>query len=123
MVNAKGEEVILNDGELICDQCNGSGVGEIDKNSNYIITPFCQKCRGKGKVDWISNATGEQDSGYLSISMDDSDFFSSTIAAEDIMINGKSLIETISQKVAEEVDKKIMEIFGSTLEQKIKNRE
>lgn len=124
IINARGEEVILNEDEMICDHCGGSGIEEdnIDPNANYIISPHCNKCKGHGKVDWISNATGVNDPlGYFSFSDDIS--ISNTIEAKDIYIDGKSIIDFMSQKIAEEVDKKIMEIFGSTLEQKIKNQE
>jgi hypothetical protein len=124
IINARGEEVILNEGEMICDHCGGSGIEEdnIDPNANYIISPHCNKCKGHGKVDWISNATGvDEPLGYFSFSDDIS--ISNTIEAKDIYIDGKTIIDFMSQKIAEEVDKKIMEIFGSTLEQKIKNQE
>jgi hypothetical protein len=123
LVNAKGQKVVINEGELICDHCGGKGTEkDVDQNSNYIITPFCRKCQGKGKVDWISNATGEKDEGFVSFSMDDSMAFSNTISASDIYIEGKSIIDIMSEKIAEEVDKKIMEMFNSTLEQKIKKK-
>jgi len=37
----------LNEGEIICDRCNGTG-----NEPGKII---CSKCRGEGKIDWIDN--------------------------------------------------------------------
>ncbi len=38
---------MLNEGEVICDECNGTGFRKGHQ---------CYKCLGKGKLDWISNA-------------------------------------------------------------------
>ena len=44
--------MILNEGEVKCDKCNGTGT---------VWRGFtCQKCYGKGKLDWVSNAMGRQ---------------------------------------------------------------
>lgn len=56
-------ELILNDGELLCNKCNGTGLKPHDQNLCYEnsveAVPFCTKCNGSGKVDWITNAMGE----------------------------------------------------------------
>jgi hypothetical protein len=44
--------MILNEGEVICDKCNGTGT----RWRGFT----CQKCYGKGKLDWVSNAMGRQ---------------------------------------------------------------
>lgn len=44
----------LNLGEIICDQCNGSG---------YNMRPNhykCPKCHGAGKLDWIEVIVGKK---------------------------------------------------------------
>jgi DnaJ-class molecular chaperone len=42
--------MILNEGEVICDKCNGAGT---------IWHGFtCQNCYGTGKLDWVTNAMG-----------------------------------------------------------------
>lgn len=42
--------MILNEGEVVCDECNGKG------NEGTLWT--CAKCDGKGKLDWVTNAMG-----------------------------------------------------------------
>jgi len=52
--------LVLNEGEVICPKCNGSGLCD----NNYIpdVPVFgvytCFKCNGKGKLDWIENIKG-----------------------------------------------------------------
>ena len=41
-------------GEIICDQCHGSGW--ITGKTEWQYT--CRKCQGDGKVDWISHIMG-----------------------------------------------------------------
>jgi len=45
----------LEEGEMICDKCQGRG--------HYETGPFtgsiCGKCQGTGKVDWIENIVGK----------------------------------------------------------------
>jgi DnaJ-class molecular chaperone len=51
----------LNPGEIICDQCNGTG-------KEYIGVPIprgdiynnCPKCQGVGKLDWIEAVVGKK---------------------------------------------------------------
>jgi len=45
----------LNDGEIICSKCDGSGV---HYNRMDISTFVCSKCLGRGKLDWIENIVG-----------------------------------------------------------------
>jgi len=41
---------MLNEGEVVCDRCDGTGTIE----HNW----WCPKCKGKGKIDWVTNAMG-----------------------------------------------------------------
>ena len=65
---------ILNDGESVCKKCNGTGQcffstsetpqhnHSLNHNHNspsYGTVNVCSKCKGFGKVDWITNAMGE----------------------------------------------------------------
>jgi hypothetical protein len=61
-------DIILNDGESICKKCNGTGqhfisVSGAPYHNNhspvYGTVNVCSKCKGFGKVDWITNAMGE----------------------------------------------------------------
>jgi DnaJ-class molecular chaperone len=42
----------MNEGELICDKCKGSGMSWFNS--------ICKKCQGTGKVDWIENIIGKK---------------------------------------------------------------
>lgn len=42
--------MILNEGEVKCDQCDGTGL--------WKKVHQCYKCLGKGKLDWVTNAMG-----------------------------------------------------------------
>jgi len=48
------DEVILEEGEIICNKCEGSGY--ISVGSNFY--QLCPKCQGEKKLDWISAITG-----------------------------------------------------------------
>lgn len=45
----------LNEGDCICELCNGWGYF-YDCEDNKVSQ--CYHCRGKGKLDWITNITG-----------------------------------------------------------------
>jgi DnaJ-class molecular chaperone len=42
----------LQEHEVICSKCDGEALITIDDN----VKEVCDKCGGKGKLDWISNA-------------------------------------------------------------------
>jgi len=58
----------LEEGELICDTCNGWGViqkrkGEWPYTQPYVRSYWvkdCEKCNGAGKLDWVENAVGKR---------------------------------------------------------------
>lgn len=54
----------LEPGEMICDKCNGTGYYiEDEKSLNH---PWCPKCHGEKKVDWVSNAIWKKEkSDYI----------------------------------------------------------
>ena len=47
-------KIDLKPGEVICDKCNGTGYYIEDMES--FSHPWCPKCHGAKKVDWVSNA-------------------------------------------------------------------
>lgn len=53
----------LKEGELICDKCNGTGyvVEEERKRRRH---PWCPKCHGFKKVDWVSNAIWKEEKSH-----------------------------------------------------------
>ena len=67
MINAWGMEKLiglkkqpersidLNEDEVICSECEGRGyTPKVQKFDTMAST--CAKCKGKGKVDWVTNA-------------------------------------------------------------------
>ena len=45
-------------GEVLCDECKGSGCLPITKNPQTLCSS-CWKCKGSGKLDWVSFITGK----------------------------------------------------------------
>lgn len=50
-------EIELQEGETICDKCEGTG-RDPNHNHPWNWTNICPKCQGEKKLDWISRATG-----------------------------------------------------------------
>jgi len=49
----------LENGEIICDRCNGSIVDpDQDFGPQYSFDWGCKKCNGTGKLNWIQNVIG-----------------------------------------------------------------
>ncbi len=60
----------LNDGEYVCDQCNGFGLITV-KTGDGMYPIFddvtglasswkqCPQCEGNGKIDWVRHARGK----------------------------------------------------------------
>ena len=57
----------LEEGEMICDKCNGRGIiPKIIIPKGEICTAlFCRKCKGTGKLDWIENVVGKKPCRYI----------------------------------------------------------
>ena len=50
-----GTEIKLNEGEEFCPECEGTGM-EVDDNKPFLSC--CNKCLGKGTLDWIEQVIG-----------------------------------------------------------------
>ena len=55
----------LEEGEVICNKCNGKRKIETDKPKWWQlrlteVESLCPKCFGDGKLDWIENAVGKK---------------------------------------------------------------
>lgn len=51
----------LEPGDVICDQCNGTGKPNWNKvEDTWWVPKVCDKCNGSGKLDWIENITGRK---------------------------------------------------------------
>lgn len=115
-------ELVLNEGEMICDKCEGTGEDSSQSASSvYSFTRFCKKCLGTGKVDWVENAMGKKpnkESNFITI--DSSAMMSNTISSqlslssgENMKIGNETLDEyiknVVAKKMAEEIDKILLE--------------
>ena len=113
----------LKDGEVECSKCEGKGIcNNIPKDNNFIgaaspaILGSCSKCNGSGKTDWISNAMQKPDTGHFMFIDSSALSYSSQLqvsSAKDIRIGNQTLDDYIgkiaAQKIAEAIDKKILE--------------
>lgn len=56
----------LEEGEVVCNECNGKGVTLEWIELNYLAgykspkEKECDKCLGAGKLDWIENVVGKR---------------------------------------------------------------
>ncbi len=54
-----------NDGsEFICPDCNGKGSDRLPLIESTIVKE-CEKCGGKGKLDWIEKAVGKKEEDLI----------------------------------------------------------
>jgi DnaJ-class molecular chaperone len=51
----------LQEGEVVCDKCGGSGVDRIIKGTVL----GCLKCKGDGFLDWVEKVVGKKSSIYI----------------------------------------------------------
>jgi DnaJ-class molecular chaperone len=47
----------LNEGEVLCDNCNGSGESLFPYQA---LKKECTKCQGDGKLDWVEAVVGKK---------------------------------------------------------------
>ena len=63
IINLSGKPISKKDlrkDEVICAKCKGFGfLTKIKINGIYTHSNICNKCNGKGKLDWIKNIVGE----------------------------------------------------------------
>jgi hypothetical protein len=57
-LGSKEPKVILNQGEELCEECEGKKYIEVFISRNQKMKLPCGKCGGSGKIDWIQKATG-----------------------------------------------------------------
>lgn len=80
---------MLNEGEVLCDKCNG--------HNDW----WCPKCQGKGKLDWVSNAMGSIKPKYCKVS------FSQTSMSSEYGFKQEHVNEA-AREIATEIDKEIL---------------
>jgi len=61
-VKIKEQKVLLNQGEELCEECQGKKYIEVFVSRNQKAKFPCGKCGGSGKIDWIQKATGVHES-------------------------------------------------------------
>ena len=98
------DELIIEDGELICDKCDGTGGISI----NDQLAKTCPKCHGTKKVDWIQNAMGEQAPKYFTATWGKDNITTSELYINDTPLD-KYILDIMAKKIAKEVDKQILE--------------
>jgi len=102
--------VELEPGEVICDQCKGTGHpnnNEIDYNDKFYfnVPHACDKCNGSGKLDWIENIVGKNPrklTGDWTIEWSTSEQLYGSNLEKDI-------VDQISKNMADKIDKEILE--------------
>lgn len=100
--------VEINEGEVICYKCKGSGKLIPDSYNLYTSYPReCDKCFGCGKLDWIENIVGKfWDRRILSADWSSlSTTELKTIYSYDVE---KQLIEDLAKEIAKEIDEQIL---------------
>jgi len=90
--------MILNEGEVICDQCNGTGLWE--------KVHQCYKCLGRGKLDWVTNVMGGRRKPLVA------NWGTSSMSSNSV---GTKIQEKFINKVAREMAKKIDEEMLASL--------
>ena len=112
------ENLKLEEGEMICDKCEGKGCisSKIDPTT---MASSCQKCQGTGKVDWIENIVGKKPEMQFGSSSTSSMSSGGTFAVSPGMNNflDKEALDVMSKHLAAEIDKEILESLMVDLEQ------
>ena len=98
-------EIQLEEGEVICDRCQGTCHEPNSNDNDELCTEICGKCFGHGKLDWIENIIGKV---RKILSADWS--FSSSANVKTIFSSNmeKELMETLAKEIAKEVDEEIL---------------
>jgi DnaJ-class molecular chaperone len=81
--------MILEDYEVFCPKCTGTGKGQTWMAGEFEITPECRHCLGDGKLDWIERITGKPPRIYD--------------------MHYQEIVEEMGKEIAEEIDKEIIE--------------
>lgn len=76
------EKTHLEDGECICNMCEGEGNIINSKYDISYIDQVCPKCNGKGKVDWVSRAINKPYTTLADIAKDLAEELRTTIDNE-----------------------------------------
>ena len=93
---------MLNEGEVICDKCDGTG----DISGGGYVK--CPKCKGKGKLDWVTNAMGYIKPFEFSVS-------STSISSGGYKNLHDEAIKIAARNLAKEIDKEILQSLSDPI--------
>lgn len=105
----KEKKLNLEEGEIICDKCNGRGVNPIKNKFEFPIP--CNKCQGLGKLDWIENIVGKKSTTFGTTSNSTYSSISNTFNLQN------SIMNDVSSAIAKQIDEEIIESLKSHIEQ------
>ena len=91
--------MLLNEGEVICDKCNGTGFWE----ETGLRGHQCYKCLGKGKLDWVTNVMGGRRKPLVA--------HWGTSSASSLSSSNKiqdKIIKEIAHEMAKKIDEEIL---------------
>jgi len=97
----------LEEWEMLCNECNGSG----DDPSSKTFTTICPKCQGAGKVDWLENILGKKRILRTTFSHDD------MVDSMSYMKIPNEIMDEMGKRIAEDIDKEILESIMVEVEQ------
>jgi len=119
-VKFEEDEIVLKEGEKICDRCEGSGYEPKQCEAQWFRT-VCKKCQGEKKVDWISNVTGVKEKDITLAAGDSSGgftSFSSVVTTSEICVENTPIREYIQKVAAKEVAKQMDKELSRILKEK-----
>jgi len=99
------KKIHLEEGEVMCSKCNGSGYTQ--DNSDFNRYNICNKCYGEGKLDWIDNILGKIVSTTATFSVDTIDI--STLSPQLKGNFHEEMIEVLTKQFVKEMDREILE--------------
>jgi hypothetical protein len=96
-------QIKLNPGEVLCNECNGTGDHGYTKPSENIHSWLivCRKCHGTGKLDWIENIVGKP-------------------SPPDFQLYGDDIVKELAKDLAAEIDKDMLKLIVKTVNYKSK---
>ena len=124
MNNDHTPTIVLEEGETICDRCNGSGYEPIGDDAQ-VLRMSCKKCQGEKKVDWISNITGIKEkeltcggiyTQQYNVTGLAADFESSFVRIDDKPLE-EYIREVTASELAKRIDEEILRMFKEEREQ------
>ncbi len=108
----------LEPGEISCPDCDGSGTQELGGNSEdtfgnkWDLRCPCDKCHGKGKLDWIEQVVGVHDEPWVNVTINREPIYVSKEMIDGDWSYQNEIVQKMSQQLADNIDKQILETMG-----------